>query len=186
MTLITYIITTYKCTFALQKSWHIHLQMVIYCHEFHQIALYMLHFIKCPIIRSKLFLEMCIHPFPLWYRYPIYSGYFPKAEHCVIILAIMVERHGSMNDWRRFLPLMEMFSDIKYHFLGYLHFITLMYTLHDGMCLCLLGLVLNPLRAKFFRGNINIYLHFMSLLHIDMTHVLKICPHVRPGHTYST
>ena len=25
----------------------------------------------------------------------------------------------------------------------------------------------NPLHAKFFRGNINIYLHFMPLLHID-------------------
>ena len=44
----------------------------------------------------------------------------------------------------------------------------------------------NPLRAKFFRENINIYLHFMSLLHIDMTHVLKILPQVRPGLTYST
>ena len=31
---------------------------------------------------------------------------------------------------------------------------------------------LNPLRAKFFRGRINIYLHFMSLFHIDMTPVL--------------
>ena len=27
---------------------------------------------------------------------------------------------------------------------------------------------LNFLRAKFFRGNINIYLHFMSFLHTDM------------------
>ena len=46
--------------------------------------------------------------------------------------------------------------------------------------------MINPLRAKFFRGNINIYLHFMSLLHIDMTHVLKILPQIRPGPTYST
>ena len=45
---------------------------------------------------------------------------------------------------------------------------------------------INPLRAKFFRGNINIYLHFMSLLHIDMAQVLKILPQVRPGPTYST
>ena len=45
--------------------------------------------------------------------------------------------------------------------------------------------LLNPLRTKFFRGNINIYLHFMSLLHIDMTHVLKIDSQVRPGPTYS-
>ena len=44
----------------------------------------------------------------------------------------------------------------------------------------------NPLRAKFFRGSINIYLHFMSLLHIDMTHVLEILHQIRPGTTYST
>ena len=43
---------------------------------------------------------------------------------------------------------------------------------------------INPLRAKFFRGNINIYLRVMSLLHIDMTQVLKILHQVRP--TYST
>ena len=34
-------------------------------------------------------------------------------------------------------------------------------------------LFINPLRAKFFRVNINIYLHFISFLHIDMTQVLK-------------
>ena len=45
--------------------------------------------------------------------------------------------------------------------------------------------ILNPLHAKFFRGNINIYLHFMSLLHIDLTQVLKMLPQVRPGPTYS-
>ena len=43
----------------------------------------------------------------------------------------------------------------------------------------------NPLRAKFFRGSINIYLHFMSFLHIDLTQVLKILPQVREGPTYS-
>ena len=31
----------------------------------------------------------------------------------------------------------------------------------------------NPLRAEFFWGNINIYLHFMSFLHIDLTQVLN-------------
>ena len=31
---------------------------------------------------------------------------------------------------------------------------------------------LNPLRAKFFRGNINIYLHFVSFLYIDTTQVV--------------
>ena len=33
----------------------------------------------------------------------------------------------------------------------------------------LLNNIFNSLRAKFFGGNINIYLHLMSLLHIDMT-----------------
>ena len=45
---------------------------------------------------------------------------------------------------------------------------------------------LNPLRAKFFRGNINVYLHFMSLLHIDMTQVVEILPQIRQGPTHST
>ena len=45
---------------------------------------------------------------------------------------------------------------------------------------------LNPLRAKFFRGNINIYLHLLSLLHIDMTQVVEILPQVRQEPTYST
>ena len=46
---------------------------------------------------------------------------------------------------------------------------------------------LNPLHAKFFRGNINIYmyLHFMSLLHIYLTQVLKTLPRIREGPTYS-
>ena len=44
---------------------------------------------------------------------------------------------------------------------------------------------LNPLHAKFFRGNINIYLHFVSFFHIDMTQVLKIFPQLREGPTYS-
>ena len=37
----------------------------------------------------------------------------------------------------------------------------------------------NPLRDKFFRRNQNIYLHFMSFLHIDMTLVVEILPQVR-------
>ena len=45
---------------------------------------------------------------------------------------------------------------------------------------------INSLRAKLFRVNINVYLHFVSFLCIDMTHVLKILPQVRPGPTYST
>ena len=42
------------------------------------------------------------------------------------------------------------------------------------------------LHAKFFRGNKNIYLHFMSFLHIDMTQVVEILPQVRQELTYST
>ena len=47
-------------------------------------------------------------------------------------------------------------------------------------------IMINPLSAKFFRGNINIYLHFISLLHIDMTQVVGIFPRVRQRPTYST
>ena len=39
--------------------------------------------------------------------------------------------------------------------------------------------LINPLRAKFFRVNINMSLHFMSFLHIDMTQVPKILPQIR-------
>ena len=44
----------------------------------------------------------------------------------------------------------------------------------------------NPLRAKFFKGNINIYLHFVSFLHIDTTQVVEILPEIRQEPTYST
>ena len=46
--------------------------------------------------------------------------------------------------------------------------------------------VINPLRAKFFRGNINIYLYFVSFLHIDTTQVFEIRPQIRQEPTYST
>ena len=44
----------------------------------------------------------------------------------------------------------------------------------------------NPLRAKFFRENINIYLHFVSYLHIDMTRVAEILPRIGQGLAHST
>ena len=44
----------------------------------------------------------------------------------------------------------------------------------------------NPLRAKFFRGNINIYLHFVSFHHTDTTQVVEILPEIRQESTYST
>ena len=46
--------------------------------------------------------------------------------------------------------------------------------------------ILNPLHAKFFRENINIYLHFMSFLHIDKTQVVEIPRWIRQGPAYST
>ena len=44
----------------------------------------------------------------------------------------------------------------------------------------------NPLRATFFRENINIYLHFVSYLHIDTTQVVEILPHVIQEPAYAT
>ena len=38
---------------------------------------------------------------------------------------------------------------------------------------------INLLRAKIFRGNINIYLHSVSFLHIDATQVFEILPQIR-------
>ena len=46
--------------------------------------------------------------------------------------------------------------------------------------------LLNPLHAKFFRGNINVYLHFVSFLHIDTMQVFEILPQIRQNPTYST
>ena len=45
---------------------------------------------------------------------------------------------------------------------------------------------INPLRPNFFRGNRNIYLHFMSFLHIDMTQAVEIIPQVREKVAYPT
>ena len=45
--------------------------------------------------------------------------------------------------------------------------------------------IINPLRAEFFRGNINLYLHFVSFLHIDTTQVIEILPQIRQEPTYS-
>ena len=44
----------------------------------------------------------------------------------------------------------------------------------------------NSLRANFFRGNINIYLHLMSFLHTNKTQVVEIPPRVRQRPAYST
>ena len=50
----------------------------------------------------------------------------------------------------------------------------------------LVRLLLNRLHAKFYRGNINIYLHFVSFLHIDTMQVFDILPQIRQEPTYST
>ena len=42
----------------------------------------------------------------------------------------------------------------------------------------------NHLRVKFFKGNKNIHLHFMSSLHPYMPLIFEILPHVRQGLSY--
>ena len=44
----------------------------------------------------------------------------------------------------------------------------------------------NPLRAKFFIGNTNMYLHFVPILHIHATQVVEILLQIRQEPTYST
>ena len=43
----------------------------------------------------------------------------------------------------------------------------------------------NPLRAKFFRGNTSMYVHFILFLHINMTQATEIPPCVKQGSTLS-
>ena len=45
---------------------------------------------------------------------------------------------------------------------------------------------INPFRAKFFRVNINMYLHSMSFLRTNETQVVEIPPWVRQGPAYTT
>ena len=44
----------------------------------------------------------------------------------------------------------------------------------------------NHLRAKYFKAKKNVYLDFMSFLHIRVTQVVEILTQVRQEHTYST
>ena len=44
----------------------------------------------------------------------------------------------------------------------------------------------NPLRANFFRVNVNMYLHSMSFLRTNKTQVVEIPPWVRQGPAYTT
>ena len=43
-----------------------------------------------------------------------------------------------------------------------------------------------PLRTKFARGNVKMYLQFISFLHTDMTKVVDILSHIRQEFTYPT
>ena len=47
-----------------------------------------------------------------------------------------------------------------------------------------LATLFEPLRAKFFRENINIYLHFVSYLHIDTTQIVEILPQIRQEYLF--
>ena len=54
------------------------------------------------------------------------------------------------------------------------------------LCVLVEASQLNPLCVKFFRENMNIYLHFVSFLHIDTTQVAEILTQIRQDPTYST
>ena len=60
------------------------------------------------------------------------------------------------------------------------------YSMHGSNNLCADIFDINPLRVKLFRGNMNIYLHFVLFLHIDTTQVVEILPQIRQEPTYST
>ena len=57
---------------------------------------------------------------------------------------------------------------------------------HTKLQRVLLLISIYPLRAKFYRGNITIYLHFVSFLHIDTAQVVEILLWIRQELTYST
>ena len=81
------------------------------------------------------------------------------------------------------IPLISLFSNqYKYIIHWFVQHNILTWTCSSTVCTH----VVNPLRAKFFRGNINIYLHFVSFLHITTTQVVEILPQIRQEPTYST
>ena len=46
-----------------------------------------------------------------------------------------------------------------------------------------------PIKTRYvlnYKGNINMYLHFVSFLHIDTTEIVDILPQIRQEPTYST
>ena len=56
---------------------------------------------------------------------------------------------------------------------------SMVFTHVSGNILALVQEVLTLYALNFFRVNINMYLHVMSFLHIDMTQVLKTLPQIR-------
>ena len=58
--------------------------------------------------------------------------------------------------------------------------------IHDSKVLDCHAFAFKPLHAKFFRESINMYKHFVSYLHIDMTQVVEILSQIRQEPTYST
>ena len=59
-------------------------------------------------------------------------------------------------------------------------------TFHRGIMSWLNMFDTNPLRAKFIKGNINMYLHLILFLHINMTQAAEIPPCVKQGSTLSS
>ena len=53
------------------------------------------------------------------------------------------------------------------------------------LCVCVISFDVNPLHARFFRGNKNTYSHFISFFQIDMTQVVEIISQVSQEVTYS-
>ena len=53
----------------------------------------------------------------------------------------------------------------------------LLWLVNGGFAHIPLSNLINPLRAKCFRGSNNMYLHFISFLHTDMTQVVEILLH---------
>ena len=74
---------------CITKSWYMYLRVVKYCHKFYKILWSILD-----IIIGKLFLEIGIYPFPLWFKNLRYSESVPKPEHHVVFEYI------SYHGWR--------------------------------------------------------------------------------------
>ena len=100
-------------------------------------------------------------------------------------IILLWSRHGQIITWNRFL------WDVTTHPWPHFNCILSKWLLMSGhwwaiksnrwihLSITITQCLFNPLRAKFFRGNISIYLHFVSFLHIDTTLVVDILPQIR-------